>query len=281
MNKKIAIITDSASNISNEAAKKYNIKIIPLRICFSDKTYLDRFEISEDKFYERLKDEIPKTSLPSIKSILEVLDSLKEEGYTDIIYIGMSSGLSGTYNFVNTIGKEYDGINFVSIDTKTLSCGQEVLVLAAAEELTRSQSIDKVVNIINEIRKRMTSLFILEDLIYLKKGGRIGKVAGTVGSMLQISPVITVNDDGVYETAAKSIGFKKAKDTMIKELRKRFENSRVVLSIVVGRSNDKTDDVIKAIQKFCKIESISINTVTSVLGVHTGPGLLGITAYSV
>lgn len=281
MDKKVAIITDSASNISNEDAEKYNIKIIPLRICFSDKTYLDRFDISWQEFYEKLEHEIPKTSLPSVKSILDVLDSLKNENYTDVIYIGMSSGLSGTYNFVDTIGREYDGLNFISVDTKTLSCGQGALVIAAAKELIKSKCIDKVVSIINEIRKKMTALFVLEDLTYLKKGGRIGKVAGSVGSMLHISPIITVNNDGVYETAAKSIGFKKAKDTLIKELKKRYEGSKVALSIVVGKGTDKTDDVITSIKSFCKIDSIMINVVTPVLGAHTGPGLLGIVAYNV
>lgn len=280
MDKKIAIITDSASNISNEDAQKYNIKIIPLRICFSDKTYLDRFDISWEEFYQRLETEIPKTSLPSVQSILDVLDSVKNENYTDVIYIGMSSGLSGTYNFIDTIGREYNGLNFTSIDTRTLSCGQGALVIAAAEELRKINRVEDVVNTVNNIRKKMTALFVLEELTYLKKGGRIGKVAGSVGSMLHISPIITVNDDGVYETAAKSIGFKKAKDTLIKELKKRYEGSKVVLSVVIGKGTDKIDDIISAIKDFCNIEYIMVNIVTPVLGAHTGPGLLGIVAYN-
>lgn len=280
-NKKIAIVTDSTSDISDAVVRKYNIKLIPLRICFSNKTYRDRFEITPDEFFEKLEREIPKSSLPAGKDVLSVLDEVKSEGYTDVLYIGISSGLSGTYNFVKIIGQEYEGLNFHCFDTKTLSMGQGGLVVEAARELENSSDIPAVINKLKKIRDAMKAFFIVEDLTYLSKGGRIGKVAGTVGSLLHINPVVYVNDDGVYETAAKALGFSRALDLLAKEIQKHFAGKKIVVHIVVGKDREKASIVLRKIQQFAEVAESSVSTVTPVLGVHTGPGLVGVIAYPV
>ena len=191
---KIAIVTDSASDISCEDISKYNIKIIPLRICFENKTYRDRLEITPLELYDMLKNEIPKSSLPSSEDINEVFEQIKKEGYSDILYIGISSGLSGTYNFVKLMGENLEGINFYSFDTKSLSCGQGMLVLEAARMADSMCDVNEIIDKIKAIRKKSQALFVVKDLTYLMKGGRIGKVAGTLGSLLKLCPIVRVND---------------------------------------------------------------------------------------
>lgn len=275
---KIALITDSACDISQEFISQHNIKMIPLRICFSNKTYLDRVDLTSLELYEKMKAEIPKTSLPSSESVISIFDQIKSEGYTDVLYIGVSSGLSGTYNFVNLIGQQYESLNFFSFDTKTLSCGEGMLVKTAAKMIENGVSVNEIISELSDIRNNMLALFIVKDLTYLSKGGRIGKVAGTIGSLLKICPVVKVNSDGVYETAVKSLGFSRSLQMMIKEFESRFTGSNIKVSVVHGLEESLANSVLNKIKTFANVIEGEVIPVTAVLAVHTGPGLIGIIA---
>lgn len=278
---KIALLTDSASDISCEVMQKYNIRIIPLRIHFSNCTYRDRVDITPHDLYDLIVEEIPKTSLPSSEDIIPIFEAIKKEGYEKILYIGISSGLSGTYNFVKMLGKEYWGDNFYSIDTKTLSSGEGLLVQKAADMLDNQKDIKEIFQTLSDIRGRMFSAFVVRDISYLSRGGRIGKVAGTLGSLFKICPVIRVNDDGVYETSGKSIGFTRSLQLMIKQVQDKFSGLKIAIEIVHGLEESTAKSVLDKIKQFSDIVKEAIIPVTAVLGVHTGPGLIGIIAYEV
>ncbi len=273
---KIAVITDSASDLSIDTIKKYNIKVIPLQIHFSDRTYKDGIEIKPAELYEMLKSEIPKSSLPSHDDIVAVFDQLKEEGYTDVIYIGISTGLSGTYNFIKMLGQEYEGLNFYSFDTKTLSCAEGMLVSMAAKMIKASYDIKRILDELSKIREKMLALFVVKDLTYLIKGGRINKVTGVIGNILKLCPIIHVNSNGIYEIFSKTLGFSKSLNVMIKEVEKRFQGLNVAVTVVHGLEEEMAKTVLEKIKKFCIVIDEAISPVTAVLGVHTGPGLIGI-----
>lgn len=273
---KTAIITDSASDLSIDTIKKYNIKVIPLQIHFSDRTYKDGLEIKPSELYEMLKSEIPKSSLPSHDDIISVFDELKSEGYTDVLYVGISTGLSGTYNFIKMLGQEYDGLNFYSFDTKTLSCAEGMLVYIAAKMIEASYDIKNILNELSKIREKMLALFVVKDLTYLIKGGRINKVTGVIGNILKLCPIIHVNESGVYEILSKTLGFSKSLNVMIKEVENRFRGLNVSVTIVHGLEEETAKTVLEKIKKFCTVIEEAISPVTAVLGVHTGPGLVGI-----
>lgn len=279
--KKIAIITDSAGDISKDFSKKHNIKVIPLRICFSDKEFLDGVDIQSNEIYPLLEKEIPKSSLPYRDDIIKAFDQAKSEGYTDAIYIGISSGLSGTFNSVRLIAQEYDSMTVHCFDTKTLSCAQNMLILAAVAAVKTTDNIQEILDHLQGIRKKMVAMFCVRDLTYLIKGGRIGKVAGTVGSLLKLCPVIKVNDDGVYETASKTMGFNRAIDSLISELKNLFADSEIAISLTYSTNKDIAEKIKKEIIKYCNVKSCEINPVTAVLGVHTGPDMAGIAAYKI
>lgn len=279
--KKIAIITDSAGDFPAKFAKKHNVKVIPLRICFSDREFRDGVDISCDEFYPMLEVEIPKSSLPYRNDIIAAFDSARNEGYTDVIYIGISSGLSGTFNAVRLIASEYDGLNIHCFDSKTLSCAQNMLIWAAIAALKTTDNIQEIFARLSEIRNKMVAMFCVRDLTYLIKGGRIGKVAGTVGSLLKLCPIIKVNDDGVYETASKTIGFNRALEALIAEVKSRFANVEVAISLTYSSNKELAERIKAEIKKCCKVKSCEINPVTAVLGVHTGPDMAGIAVYPI
>ena len=279
--KKIAIITDSAGDLSASFAKKHNIKVIPLRICFSDREFLDGVNIRSSEIYQFMDKEIPKSSLPYRNDIIAAFEQAKNEGYTDAIYIGVSSGLSGTFNSVRLVANEFEGLNIHCFDSKTLSCAQNMLILAAITALKTTDNVQEILNKLQEIRKKMIAMFCVRDLTYLIKGGRIGKVAGTVGTLLKICPVIKVNDDGIYETAAKTIGFNRAIEALINEFKTRFANVEIAISLTYSSNKEIAEKIKSEIKKHCKVKSCEINPVTAVLGVHTGPDMAGIAAYEI
>lgn len=277
----IALVTDSACDISYEFIQKHSIKIIPLRINFSDKSFRDREEITPLELYDMLKTEIPKTSLPSSNDIYSVLQRVKDENFDKVLYIGISSGLSGTYNFVKMLGTEFFGSNFYSFDTKTLSSGEGLLVKKAAQMLENNCTISEIISELTKIRRGMFAEFVVKDITYLSKGGRIGKVAGTLGSLLKICPIIRVNEDGVYETAGKSMGFPRSLQMMLNQLHDKFNGVKIIVEIVHGLEENTAKSVLEKIKKFSDVVQSAIVPVTAVLGVHTGPGLIGIIAYEI
>ena len=279
--KKIAIITDSAGDLSASFAKKHNVKVIPLRICFSDKEFLDGVNIRSDEIYSLMEKEIPKSSLPYRDDIVAAFEQAKSEGYTDAIYIGVSSGLSGTFNSVRLVANEFDGLNIHCFDSKTLSCAQNMLILAAIAAIKTTDNVQEILNKLQEIRKKMVAMFCVRDLTYLIKGGRIGKVAGTVGNLLKLCPVIKVNDDGIYETASKTIGFNRAIDMLINEFKSRFANVEIAISLTYSSNKEIAEKIKSEIKKHCNVKSCEMNPVTAVLVVHTGPDMAGIAVYEI
>lgn len=279
--KKIAIITDSAGDLSASFAKKHNVKVIPLRICFSDKEFLDGVNIRSDEIYSLMEKEIPKSSLPYRDDIVAAFEQAKSEGYTEAIYIGVSSGLSGTFNSVRLVANEFDGLNIHCFDSKTLSCAQNMLILATIAAIKTTDNVQEILNKLQEIRKKMVAMFCVRDLTYLIKGGRIGKVAGTVGNLLKLCPVIKVNDDGIYETASKTIGFNRAIDMLINEFKSRFANVEIAISLTYSSNKEIAEKIKSEIKKHCNVKSCEMNPVTAVLGVHTGPDMAGIAVYEI
>lgn len=279
--KKIAIITDSAGDLSPKIIKKYRIKVIPLRICFSGKEFLDGVNISNSEIYRLMEREIPKSSLPYRDDIIAAFDQAKNDGYTDAIYIGISSGLSGTFNLVRLVASEYEGLNIHCFDSKALSCAQNMLILAAVAALKTTDNVQDIINKLNDIRKKMVAMFCVKDLTYLIKGGRIGKVAGTVGSLLKLCPVIKLNKEGVYETFSKTIGFNRAIESLINEIKNKFNNVEISISLTYSSNREIAEKIKSEVKKHCRVKFCEINPVTAVLGVHTGPDMAGISVYTI
>lgn len=166
---KIALLTDSASDICTEDLKKYNIKLLPFKIIFSDKEYDDKLEITSDVLYELLPREIPKTSLPSIERLNNTLTQLIEEGFTHAIIVTLSSEFSGTYNSMRLACESFEGIETFVYDSKSLSMAEGVIVLEAAKLIEEGKSFNEIVKILPELRSKTDIFFTIDTLEYLKK----------------------------------------------------------------------------------------------------------------
>ena len=272
---RVALVTDTSCDLSEEQLQAYDIRLVSLRVATSEGEFRDRLEINQDILYDLLKRELPKTSLPLPEDVSALYRQLKAEGCTRVVHMTISSNLSGTYNMVRLIAEETEGLQVDVVDTRTLSCGLGLLVLEAAESLAKGMSVEDTLARVEHLRSTQLGAFVIRTLEFLRKGGRIGLVEGVVGSLLQIKPVIYVNDDGVYNTLVKARGFTNALNAMSDECFKRFQGRKVRIAIVHGAAYE---EAVKLRDRFLeKLDVVSsfISPVSPALAIHTGPGLLG------
>ena len=273
---KIAILTDSASDLTKELMEQYNIKFAPFRIIYSDKEYEDKIDITPNEMYASLKREIPTTSLPSIEGIEKILCSLEEEGYTHVISINISSALSGTSNSVRLVLEDHPKLTSYVYDTKTLCMAEGAIVIEAAKLVKAGKSFEEIIEALPSFREKSHCYFTLNTLEYLKKGGRIGKVAGTIGELLNLKPIIHVGDDGIYHTYAKLRGRKQSINKLFEVLTEYLAKGKCNLWVIEGDSLEAGTELYNSIKSLNNVNAVNIATVGPALGVHTGPGLIGL-----
>lgn len=274
---KIALITDSASDISVELLEKNKIKLLPFKVIYSDGEYEDRIDITPKMMYDRLKTEIPKTSLPSIERMTNIFNEIISEGYTHAIIITISAAFSGTYNAVRLICEDFPELNTFVFDSKTLTMAEGAMVLETAELIKAGKNFKEITEILPTFRNKIDLFFSIDTLEYLQKGGRIGKVAGTVGNLLNIKPIITVADDGTYRTAAKVRGSKQVVSKLTDIFKTYLEKGKYKAWILDGNGLDKVQNLYDSIKDLPNVVECTIaGTIGPALGVNTGPGLVGL-----
>ncbi|MEK6189520.1 MAG: DegV family protein [Carnobacterium alterfunditum] len=281
MNKqKIGFLVDSGSDVPLEILEKANMKVIPLKIIYKDKEYTDKVDIHAQDVYDRLDEEIPKTSLPSGEIISELLQEFKNEGYEKVIAITISSGLSGTNNMVRLMAENVTDLDVFTLDTKNIGIGSGLLAVKAADYVEKELDWEVIKEKLKNDVKKSKIFFHVPTLEYLQKGGRIGLVSSILGNVLNLKPVISCNENGIYYTAAKVRGNKKSIQKAI-DLASEFagDAKKYHLAIAFGgkTAEAQLDDIRvelkKALPNFVKIFE---DQVSPALGVHTGPGLIGI-----
>lgn len=277
-NDKVAILVDSCNDISEELTEKYGFYTIPLVINYKDRSYKDRVDITPQEVYDSLRQEIPKTSLPLRSDIDAMLDQIKADGYDHIIASIISSGLSGTYQSMRLIAEDRDDLTIEVIDTLNIGIGSGFVAIYAAELLEQGLDFDTVVAKTRAAVPKSDVFFGLETLEYLMKGGRIGKVSGILGSALKIKPIISCNPDGIYDTIAKVRGRKQSINKMMELMREKIgSHKNYYLALCHGDALDEMLMMKEEIRELIANAKVySEGQISPVLGVHTGPGLLGI-----
>jgi len=274
---KIALITDSASDISVELLDENKIKLLPFKVIYSDGEYEDRIDITPQMMYERLKEEIPTTSLPSIEKIINTFKEAINEGCTHAIIITISAAFSGTYNAVRLVCEDFPQLQTFVFDSKTLTMAEGAMVLETAKLIKDGKSFKEITEILPTYREKIDLFFTIDTLEYLKKGGRIGKVAGTVGELLNIKPIITVAEDGTYRTAAKVRGSKQSVSKLTEIFKGYLEKGKYKAWILDGDGMDKVQNLYETIKDLDNVVECTISgTIGPALGVNTGPGLVGL-----
>jgi DegV family protein with EDD domain len=273
--KKIALVTDSTADLMEETQKEFDIHVIQLKVKFKKQEFLAN-EITSKDFYRRLaeEDELPKTSQPSPEDFTILYRKLLQDN-DEVISIHIASKLSGTLNSANVAKEGLKGRIHV-IDSKNISLGMGLLVIEAAKNIREGLNSTQIVDRIARVRQNIETLFTINTLEYLQKGGRIGKVQGIVGNLLKIRPVVRVGDDGVYQTYRKVRNQKQALDSIVQAFRDLGKGRKQVsLAVAHGAARQAGLYLKEALEDTFQLKINIFTQVGPVIGVHTGPGTVG------
>lgn len=277
MKENIAILADSGSDINIDSTNM-PLYILPLRIIIDGKEYIDKKEISLKEVLSHIDHKKVTTSLPSPKDIEGTFDQIKKDGFTHVICIPISKGLSGTMNIIRQIAEDYEGLTIELIDTKNISMASGYSSLDALQMIEEGKSFEDIVHTINHNLTKRKVFFTVDKLVYLKKGGRIGLVSATVADLLKIKPVITCNDEGIYYTVKKQRGYQKAVNELIHQVAQFVKDSKSY-DVSLMNSDSKLDLEVftsKIKEALPHIRNFTISNITPALAIHTGPEALGI-----
>lgn len=279
MNKqKIAILVDSCVDVPKDIIEKNNMYVVPLRVIYKDREYSDGVNITAEEVYAGLETEIPTTSLPIGSDITNIFDQIKADGYEKVLAISISSGLSGTFNAIRVLANNYTGLDIFVLDTKNIGIGSGFNAIQAAEYLKEGMDWNTLVKTVSNNIGNSKIFFCVDTLEYLQKGGRIGLVSAILGTTLRFKPIISCNKEGIYYTVAKVIGRKRSlKKAMELAIEFAEDSKKYNVGIVHGAAQKEA----KAIKEILMPQLPHCNIfvdgqISPALGVHTGPGTIGI-----
>lgn len=271
------IVTDCAADLTPQERDEFDITEAPLFIQFPEGE-INASEINPDDFYNRLeamRPAIPTTAQPSagiFQDLYEKLAETKEQ----ILSIHISSGLSGTINSAMNGAAQLKEKVVSTVDTMTLSGGQRFQVLAAAKAVKLGWELDAIKERLDAIREKTEVIYTLETLEYLARGGRIGRVQALAGSLLKLKPIIRVERaDGKYSTVGKGRTIKKNVATIVNHLSEMYGETPLWTTILHGRFEKGAEQMKAALENSLNIAKLEVVRISPVLGVHTGPGVVG------
>lgn len=274
---KIGILTDTTSDLSLEVQDTENIKIIPLQVIFNDgRTFRDKYDISYRECMASLDEYDTKTSLPVIAEAVRAFDEFVEEGYTHVIVMTISHNLSGTYNMVKNVSEEYkDKLVIENIITRSVAYGIGHVAIESARMAAAGEGFDSIVSYAGRSFENQQINFAVETLKYLQKGGRIGRLSGTIGEALDIKPIINMTEEGKLVPVDKVRGRKKS-ILKIEEITKSLAEKHSMDKIYIAHG-DRLEDAQKLKERISDIteKEVDIVNLGTLVSVHAGPGVLG------
>lgn len=274
---KVAILVDSGCDVCDDLIKQYNMKLLRLHVIYPEKDYSDDLDITPDTVYRRFPGEIPHTSTPGPQEVKDAVDEIRREGYTHVLAFAISSGLSGTYNTISGVLNEEEGLTSYVLDTRNVSFGSGVLAVWAAKKLEEGMPYDEIVRLLPGKIRDSKIFYYMDTLTYLQKGGRIGLVTSIVGNILNLKPIISCNDDGVYYTVAKIRGSRQGLSKLLSEAKDFAGDSPVWFSLLNGDAAAASDEMLPRLTEGIPRGQLLITKqIAASMAVHTGPGLLGI-----
>lgn len=271
----IKIICDSMSDVPKEIIEKYGVEIIPLTVIFNGVEYMDGIDITHSQFYKMLRESesIPKTSQATYAQFKEVFEKYKDE---EVLYISGSSRASGTYQ--SAVLAKNDGYDNVYIfDTYNLSMVSGLFVIRACEMREKGYSIEEILNKLNELKGTEDVIVSVDTLEYLKKGGRISSTKAMLGNLLNVKPILHV-EDGIVAQKSQVRGKKQMYSTLVKGIGEKFDNNLEDRTVVIGFGDNEADFEIvknKFIEEY-KVKDFYCVNIGCAICSHIGPGVLAI-----
>ena len=278
------ILTDSSADLSAEMAQELDVQVIPLSFIMKGRTYRDfpdNREMDPHLFYEALRQgEEATTAAVNVGQYTEALEPLLQAG-TDVLILAFSSGLSATYNSsrlaVEELREKYPERKLYTVDTLCASLGQGLLVWYAAKARERGGTIEEVRDWVEDRKLNLCHQFTVDDLHFLKRGGRISAATALVGSVLQVKPVLHVDNEGHLVNIGKVRGRQAALKALVDRMEATaIDSGSLTVFISHGDCLEDAQTVAGMVKKRFGVQNICINYVGPVIGAHSGPGTVAL-----
>ena len=281
--KDYVIFTDSTTDLPSSMADELGLKVIPLGFSFENENYLnylDHRQLSIHKFYERIQNgEKSTTTLINTMSFIENFEPVLKEG-KDILYIAFSSELSGTYQSsvvaAEELREKYKDSKIICVDTKAASMGEGLLVYTAAKKKSEENlNLDELHQWILDNRLKVCHWFTVDDLNHLKRGGRVSAVSATVGTVLNIKPILHVDNEGKLIPVSNVRGRKKSLHALVDKMIETSINPEEQ-TVFISHANALQDAEYLAnlVKEKLHVKDVVINFIGPVIGSHTGQGAM-------
>lgn len=277
----IRIVTDSTAYLPQEIIGKWALKVVPLKVNFDTEVFSEGVDLSNDEFYERLKhaEKLPTTSQPSVGDFKVAYEELLAGGAEGIISIHIAEGISGTVQSARAAAAEMGGAQISAVNSRVTGPALAMIVIRIAEEIEAGKTLPELTALAEELALSTRIFFVVDTLEYLHKGGRIGGAQAFMGSMLNVKPILSL--DNIIEPVDKARGRAKAVARMIEMAREELAGRRAKIAFTHTRNLEAImqmkDQVVQALN--CDPVPVIINEIGPVIGTHIGPGVLSVAFY--
>ena len=272
---KTAIITDSSAYLSDDIRNKNNVFVLDVPVFIAGETYIEGKNLTVQAFYDKMAvtEELPKTSQPSISDLVTLLEKLQADGYTHVIGLFLSSGISGFWQNIQYLKDEFQDLTLFFPDTLITSAPLGYMVEMAYNMIKTNAQFDFITSELTEIIDQTTAFIIVDDLDHLVKGGRLSNGAAMIGNLLNIKPILRFDEEGkivVYEKIRTS---KKAFKRLYKILAENTKDRDYKVYVIHSNIPEKAHEVAEELTS--KGFDVSIASFGAVIGTHLGEGALG------
>lgn len=273
---RVAVITDSTADIPRDLAEERGLRVVPMTVTFGDDSYISGVTLDTDGFYERLEaaDEIPTTSQPNPAWFEEAYADAADDGNDAIVSIHISRELSGTYDLAGKVGAEAE-LPVTTVDSRHAGGSLLLAVFAALRAAEAGAEPTEVAAAAERVAEDAALYFVVDDLAYLKRGGRLTGAQKVLGSMLRVKPVLTI-DDGLVVPHEKVRTWSKAIDRLGELAEAYAEGGEIDVIVTHAVADDRASEVWEAVRGRADVRNSLQTTIGPVVGSHIGPGAVGV-----
>lgn len=275
---KLAVITDSSAYLNNKVAENEHLFVLDIPVSIDGVEYIEGKNLSASEFYQKMaaSSELLKTSQPSIASLVNILSLVEGQGYTHVIGLFLSSGISGFYQNIQYLKDEFPSLEIAFPDSKITSAPLGMMVEHILNWTKQGLLFEQILNNLEVQIKGIGAFIMVDDLNHLVKGGRLSNGAAILGNLLSIKPILYFNDEGVIEVYEKIRTEKKATKRLVEIVKEQTAQGNYQVMIIHGNAREKAELLHKLLVEERITGEIPIATFGSVIGTHLGAGSIAL-----
>jgi len=276
---KVAVVTDGACSLTPAQGNELGVHIAPVYLTFGDNTYRAGVDLSSQKFYELLSasKKLPTTAQPTAGDFVKIFEKLADD-VDEIVTVVISHHMSATIQSVEMAKQEFDKVPVYVIDSESVSLGLGMMAIAAAGAANQGQDGQSIFELVNSIKQKMNVIFTVRTLEYLHKGGRIGGATAFLGSALDIKPILYITN-GRIEPLEKQRTRKRSVRRLVELMSEKVGDNPVHVAILHGDIPEEAGQLERIVRDQFNIVDMITSDMGPVIGVHAGPGTLGLVFY--